>query len=77
MASVLLWMKIMKENRESIHLKTQENQAECNRFSTNPSNHSLQTFSENDCLSMSQRTKNEDWENIFCLVQKYIEVLSK
>ena len=71
-----MWMKIMKENRESIHLNTQDNKCESTNLGPSFSNFSIQAYSDNDCFSVSQRTKNEDWKSIFEGCNKYIELLA-
>ena len=68
-------MKIMKENRDSMHLKSQENNGDSENMNQNiPSSNSMRR-SVIEWLSSAQRTKDEDWKNIFSLYQKYIELL--
>jgi hypothetical protein len=69
-------MKIMKENRESIYCKTQsdpnffpgDNDDQPNAITSN-------TSGEN--LTIIQRTKDEDWKQIFKLYEKYIGLIVK
>jgi hypothetical protein len=86
MPSVLVCMKEMKENRESLHCQTQViedlpvtivNEVGYPQFtpqakgdSSLPSELTMSTA--NDNFSVIQRTKDEDWRQIFQLYLKYI-----
>jgi hypothetical protein len=65
-------MKNMKENRDSMYCKTEQASPDkkdiTNMFTANSS--------RND-FSAGQRTKDEDWNSIFKIYDKYIELLEK
>ena len=67
MPSVLMWMKIMKENRDSMHFQSSNG-----KENTENVNDNILT----ECrLSMIQRTKDKDWKCIFDLYNRYIKIL--
>lgn len=81
MPSVLCVMKEMKENRESIYMKTQIEDTETTG-DMNKENYALFTpkpKKNNDLSSSdlySQRTKDEDWTKIFELYDVYIKKIA-
>ena len=69
-------MKIMKENRESIYCKTQSDPNFFSGDNDEPQN-VVTSNTSGEHFTIIQRTKDEDWKQIFKLYSKYIGLIVK